>query len=117
MNCDELIADFEVSRASRILGVGRRTPNNELKYVIEISDELDPQCVDTQQARIFWSNLLFDYLLDKIEYYGLAPTDGRLINVLPIPPAGLDPKIICKYFEVFFRISKYHEMSIRAYTD
>lgn len=95
--CAELLAEFEKSRAIEVLGVARC--NGEIVYIIQFRDTTEPDCVNSGQVRIHWTELTFNFLLSKITFVGFAPNELQRINFLQSIPSAIDefvPKIICK---------------------
>lgn len=95
MSCDELLNEFNVSRGRKVLGVSKK--NLEIFYLISVLDSNDPVCVSSLEARIFWTPLLINFWLSKLEFVGFQ-TDGNRgpMNVLPAPP-NETPQVICEY--------------------
>lgn len=68
MDCDELIEQFELSRAWRVFGV-KRVQNGAIEYGVEWPYTFDvPQVVPSQQAKQLWPGLVFRYLVEILSF-------------------------------------------------
>lgn len=98
--CAELLAEFETSRAFKVLGLARRN-NGDIMYVIQMYDALAPEIVNNRQVRILWSKLAFRFLLSKIKFVGFetcASVPTTFLSTIPTNSSDrdVDPQIVCK---------------------
>lgn len=101
LNCDDLVNEFEQSRAIEILGISKR--NVEPIYVVKVRDSIEPICVSLSKARI-WAKLTFRYWLNKVQFDGFVVNNNfvtpNVLNASQIQQLDQNsvPEIICKKF-------------------
>lgn len=68
MECDELIEEFELSQAWRVLGV-KRVQNGAIEYAIEWKNGTDDaRNVPSQEAKQKWPCLVFKFLVSNLQF-------------------------------------------------
>lgn len=96
---------------------------NELAYLIQFRDQNHPSFIKCCNAHI-WSELIFDFLVKKIQFEGFEPaTSHPVINVLDATavPDGA-PEIVCMcctYF-IFWQLNVSYRLSqaiFRSFAD
>lgn len=102
LNCDELLAEFEINRAHKIIDVVQG--NGEVKYIVQIRNESQLEVVSSDEAKVWWSPMIFDFLLKKIEYI-VAPRNVPFVQpsidrLILNAPDGEVPEITCKKSEL-----------------
>lgn len=78
-------------------GIARK--DSALAYLIQFNDAHEPVFVNCADARV-WSELIFDFLMDKHKYEGLtSDVGGMTINILgATADVNGRPEVICEHF-------------------
>lgn len=111
--CDELLDEFNKSRGRKIIGVSKK--NGELFYLIVVRDSNEPVCLSSAEARVFWTPMLIQFWLTKVEFIGFYNhndnNDGPM-NVLAVAP-NETPNVICKYLTLFYLVSLFYPTKLK----
>ncbi|XP_031637264.1 histone-lysine N-methyltransferase SUV39H1-A-like [Contarinia nasturtii] len=97
LNCDELLADFNKSRAVTVLGVGKK--GGQVLYLMQFHDENEPILKYSAQASI-WSKDLLKFLISQISFDGFdeevaGASPNNVLSTEEVPAEEV-PDIICK---------------------
>lgn len=101
LNCDDLLLDFNKSRAIKVHGVAKK--EGQVLYLIQFCDENEPIFKDRAQANI-WSKDLLKFLIAQISFDGFEQevvdvTRDKVLSAEEIPSEEV-PEIICEYIYV-----------------